>query len=69
MLSAFILLCLIFAFLLIFLLSRPPFLSACSLKRYMLSFCLRLPDFSLLLDTAMEKEPGLNQFLWSMSSH
>lgn len=48
MLSAFILLCLIFAFLLIFLLSRPPFLSAYSLKRYMLSFSLRLPNFNML---------------------
>lgn len=48
MLSGFILLCLIFAFLLIFLLSRLPFLSAYSLKRYILSFCLRLSDFSML---------------------
>lgn len=40
--------CLFFAFLLIFLLSRPPFLSASPLKRYIFSFCLKRTDFSML---------------------
>lgn len=48
MLSGFILLCLIFVLLLIFLLSRPPFLPADSLTMYILGFCLRLLDFSVL---------------------